>query len=704
MSSLVLSDIGYVVGERRRRALLSDIDLEFAAGMVTALSGPSGSGKTTLLSVAGGLVEPTTGTTSYAGESMWRGTGDPRPEVAFVLQVYGLVPILSARENVSVALRARGVDPGEADELAEAALARFHIADLGDRQVEELSGGQMQRVALARGVCVDSGVLLADEPTSELDEGNRGLVLRELRREAERGAVVVVATHDPAVVDACDRHFVLDEGRLTDHVAPVDAHRLSRELARPERLVEEAKPPALDLDAGSVADRPRHRGAEPPSPRPRRRTTTAGTPANGEAPDEPPRPADASPTSRADAAGRRRGVPAARRAHDEPMIRTLRGAWSRRWTLLPLLLLTSVVVAGTVTVISFAEAAGTSPLLAVPLLLLGVVAVPGTARELAIARREEVALARLRGLEGGELSSLLTAEPLIVLVLGGVGRYGARRGRRPGGGGRLGRGRRRRGLTLTAVLAVLAIVAVGLVALVVGMVGSLNEPLVQQVSISARPRSSSAFAIFGSVLVIVAAVVASYRSSVSSDDPDWVVLAGPALVGIAVGQVVVWLLRALARVAVPATARRGLGGFLAVRRLARVVDAVTPVRLLVAAAVVAALAVTGADQVGDWTDDTARLRAGAPLQVRLDVDAPAALRLTREVDPDGEYLMAAVLVPGTGAIPNRRAFLDTERFDAVLGDFYAGTPADGIGCGRRGAPRRGRPAERGHASRRRSPG
>jgi putative ABC transport system ATP-binding protein len=153
---------------------------------------------------------------------MWRGTGDPRPDVALVLQVYGLIPILSARENVSVALRARGVPPREADDRAEAALARFHIADLGDRQVEELSGGQMQRVACARGLVVGAEVLLADEPTSELDEVNRGMVLGELRQEALRGSIVVVATHDPAVVDACDRHYVLDEGRLTDHVAEVD--------------------------------------------------------------------------------------------------------------------------------------------------------------------------------------------------------------------------------------------------------------------------------------------------------------------------------------------------------------------------------------------------------------------------------------------------------------------------------------------------
>lgn len=212
---LVLKDVTYVAG----RPLVEDISVTFPAGKVTALSGPSGSGKTTLLSIAGGLLEPTSGTTALLGDEgggaeMWTGSGDPRPEVAFVLQVYGLVPILSARENVSIALRARGVDADEADERAEAALARFGIADLGERQVEELSGGQMQRVACARGFVVGAEVLLADEPTSELDEGNRAVVLEELRAEAARGAVVVVATHDPAVVEACDLHIALDEGRV----------------------------------------------------------------------------------------------------------------------------------------------------------------------------------------------------------------------------------------------------------------------------------------------------------------------------------------------------------------------------------------------------------------------------------------------------------------------------------------------------------
>ncbi len=237
-TSLEIAGVSYTLS----RTLLEGIDLEFRPGEVAAVSGPSGSGKTTLLSIAGGLLEPTTGTTSYADRSMWQGTGDPRPEVAFVLQVYGLIPILSARENVSVALRARGVDPREADERAEAALARFHIADLADRQVEELSGGQMQRVACARGLVVGAEVLLADEPTSELDEVNRALVLGELRQEALRGAIVVVATHDPAVVDACDRHYVLDDGKLTDHVAEVDLSVWGRRqpVARPF----ETPPPA----------------------------------------------------------------------------------------------------------------------------------------------------------------------------------------------------------------------------------------------------------------------------------------------------------------------------------------------------------------------------------------------------------------------------------------------------------------------------
>jgi putative ABC transport system ATP-binding protein len=220
--ALILHDVEMVIGARQ---ILEPMTLEFWPGQVTAVSGPSGSGNTTLLSVAGGLLQPTRGTTAYEDRPLWQGSGDPRPEVAFILQVYGLVPILSARENVSIALRARGVAPMMADERADMELARFHIGDLGDRQVEELSGGQMQRVACARALAVDADIVLADEPTSELDEGNREHVMAQLRAEAVRGAIVVVASHDPAVVDAADRHVGLDEGRLSDRVEPVHATR-----------------------------------------------------------------------------------------------------------------------------------------------------------------------------------------------------------------------------------------------------------------------------------------------------------------------------------------------------------------------------------------------------------------------------------------------------------------------------------------------
>src|SRR3954467_66931 len=209
--SLQLEEVSLNVGGRWA---LERLAVAFRPGEVASLSGPSGSGKTTLLSIAGGIVKPTTGFATYAGQHMWQGDGDPRHEVAFVLQVYGLVPILSARENVAVALRARGLEPEAADERADAELTRFHIGDLGDRQVEELSGGQMQRVACARAFAVTPEILLADEPTSELDEGNREHVMDQLRAEAARGAIVVVATHDPAVVEASDRRLVLDEGRL----------------------------------------------------------------------------------------------------------------------------------------------------------------------------------------------------------------------------------------------------------------------------------------------------------------------------------------------------------------------------------------------------------------------------------------------------------------------------------------------------------
>jgi hypothetical protein len=356
------------------------------------------------------------------------------------------------------------------------------------------------------------------------------------------------------------------------------------------------------------------------------------------------------------------------------MNRTLRGARARRGTLLPLLLLTGVVVAGVVAVIGLAEGSGTSSAVAVPLLALGLVAVPATGRQLAAIRRHEIAVARLRGVTGAQLAVTLAVEPFLVLVLGSL--LGVAAGAVVAAvaaglwvGAELSFG-------VTVLPAVALIVVVGLAAVLVGMAGALREPLSDQVSVAERPRPASTAALFGSLLLLVAAVVATYRSFVvDARDPGWVVLAGPALVGLALGQVTVWVVRLIAMVGVRWTAGSTLPPFLATRRLARTAEAASPIRLVVAATVIAGVSLTGAQHVTDWSDDTARLRAGAPLRVMLEGDARDALALTRELDPEGQWLMAAVSIPGEGSLPARRAFVDTERYETVVGDFLSGTPA-----------------------------
>ena len=157
------------------------------------------------------------------------------------------------------------------------------------------------------------------------------------------------------------------------------------------------------------------------------------------------------------------------------------------------------------------------------------------------------------------------------------------------------------------------------------------------------------------------------------------VLAGPALVGLALGQVTVWLVRLLALAGVRWTAGSTLPAFLATRRLARTAEAASPIRLVVAATVVAGVSLTGAQQVGQWSEDTARMRAGAPYRISLaDADVEDALSLTRDLDPDGTWLMAAAQVPGEASVPARRGFVDTSRYAAVVGEFLAGTPAEEV--------------------------
>ena len=358
------------------------------------------------------------------------------------------------------------------------------------------------------------------------------------------------------------------------------------------------------------------------------------------------------------------------------MNRTFRGVWAHRGTLLPLLLVTATVVAGTVAVLALGEAIGSSSAVVVPLLLLGLVAVPDTGRQLAAVRRREIAIGRLRGVTGRRLWAVLALEPLLVLVAGALV------GLALGAGTALVVAHVWFGepavITSSVGPPVSVIVAGGLVAVLAGMGGRLHEPLGEQIRTAERPRPASTATLFLNVLVLVAAVVATYRATaVSVDDPGWVVLAGPALVGLAVGQAALWLVRPGAAVAVRHTRGGRLASFLAARQL-RAAHVADPVRLLVAAAVLGAVSLTGALEVDEWTEDTARMRAAAPYQVVVDGEVTDALALAADLDPAGRWLMAAAFVPGEGSVPARRAFVDTARYDAVVGRFLDGTPADGV--------------------------
>lgn len=357
------------------------------------------------------------------------------------------------------------------------------------------------------------------------------------------------------------------------------------------------------------------------------------------------------------------------------MSRVLRGAWSRRGALTTLVLMTVAVVGGAVTVLQFAAAAGTSRWLAAPLLLLGAVAVPSIGAELAVARREEIGLARLRGIHGLRLWRFLLVEPLLAIVVGTllglvVGAVGTVLVTRTWLYDTA------EALQQPAMIASAAIAGAALVIVGLSAAAALREPLAVQVSTRRRPRRATTLAIFLSVLVLVGAGVAAYRSRSASEEPDLVVLLGPALVGLALGQVAIWVIRIAARGLTPVTERRGLGAFLAARRLARADDLVTPVRLVVAAAVVGALALSGAVSVARWTQEQAGVEVpGARTIVATELGAVGALDLTEEVDPEGDHLITTVIVRNEARLAERRAYVDAGRWDAVVGDFYDGTPA-----------------------------
>jgi ABC-type lipoprotein export system ATPase subunit len=196
------------------RDVVDRVDVRAAAGRLLAICGPSGAGKSSLLALLGGLLSPTSGSVALDDVPVRAGDVAARRRIAMVLQGYGLVSALTARENVAVTLQARGVPRAEVRTRTAAALADVGLAEVADHLIEDMSGGQQQRVAVARALVAGSQVLLADEPTAELDADNRERIVDLLVGAARAGAIVVVASHDPDVVSRCDEVLELDAGRV----------------------------------------------------------------------------------------------------------------------------------------------------------------------------------------------------------------------------------------------------------------------------------------------------------------------------------------------------------------------------------------------------------------------------------------------------------------------------------------------------------
>ena len=189
---------------------LAPVTFDQPGGTILAITGPSGAGKTSLLWGLCRAVTPTLGEVRVGETTIDHHDTALVAGVVLIPQGNGLARVLTAEENVLLPLRGQ-----DRVAVAATALAAVGLSESSGHLVEELSGGQQQRVAVARGLAARSGVLLADEPTSELDVTNRDVVLGLLRAEAERGAIVVLATNDPEAAEVCDAHAVLDEGRLT---------------------------------------------------------------------------------------------------------------------------------------------------------------------------------------------------------------------------------------------------------------------------------------------------------------------------------------------------------------------------------------------------------------------------------------------------------------------------------------------------------
>ena len=226
-SVVELSNVSRIYGEGDTAvSALQEVDLVIDHGDIVSIVGPSGSGKSTLLHVIGGLDLPTEGIVQVSGtvinELSVSDLSDLRlRKIGFVFQAYNLIPVLSARENVEFILQLQGVVPRERRERASDVLVSLGLEEVLNRRPDEMSGGQQQRVAIARAIVTNPELLLADEPSANLDSTTTQELCQLLQQiNEEKGVTIVTATHDPVVMGYTRRRFEMLDGRLDIEVQP----------------------------------------------------------------------------------------------------------------------------------------------------------------------------------------------------------------------------------------------------------------------------------------------------------------------------------------------------------------------------------------------------------------------------------------------------------------------------------------------------
>jgi putative ABC transport system ATP-binding protein len=218
---------------------LRRVDIQVEAGEFLAIMGQSGSGKSTLLHVLGGIDPPTSGQVLLDGQELGSLADTPRSlirrrRLGFVFQKINLLPTLSAIANVALPLRIDGVSASVARDRAQAALELVGIAQRARHYPHEMSGGEQQRVAVARAMVIHPAVILADEPTGSLDSTNAQRILELLRDCVKQGQAIVMVTHDGELARRADRVVVMQDGRIIETVAYPDTSTLSTGAAGQE--------------------------------------------------------------------------------------------------------------------------------------------------------------------------------------------------------------------------------------------------------------------------------------------------------------------------------------------------------------------------------------------------------------------------------------------------------------------------------------